>query len=502
MAIQSPDALHELIRFTPRRRVWRVNSSLPVFVKQYVPCGWSGALKALLGRNEAAREWQRLRSAQSLGLPVPTPVGLGHRGKGVRTERFLVTESLNEAIPLGDFLFGPGRACAVDRWRAIRTAASLLRKVHDSGVRHEDLHLDNILTRKRGKEAEAFLIDMQRVKIGRPLNMAARVKSLATLHGGCLEASRTERLRFFQAYVRTLPNAPPDLWEFLAEIENRGRRHRLRLWQSRAKRCLRENREFMKLPSQKYLAFGRRCDWTAALQGLVRDPAGLLARSQIVKDSRTTTVGALTVSGRTIYLKRYNYQGVGYALKDVLRPARAKRVWKAANNCVMRDISVALPVAYIERRRSRVLRESYLATMAVEGEALSQMLAHCRDHFVRKRALIGELGRYVRRMHDRGVAHRDLKADNFVAREEEGGGYRFYIVDFDGFYLGSISWRRRIKNLVRLLGALRDCVTITRTDAARFLRSYLGRKNSQRFGKIYKEMAKRTRKALRPRATA
>jgi len=148
-----------------------------------------------------------------------------------------------------------------------------------------------------------------------------------------------------------------------------------------------------------------------------------------------------------------------------------------------------------------VLRKSYLLTQAVGGETLSQFLARYRGHSRSKRAVIRALAHYFRHMHERGVACRDLNADDIVVRQEQNGQYRFSIVDFDELLLGFTSWRRRRQSLVRFVRALDDGVTMTRTEAARFLMSYLGSKNAGRFRRFYKKMAKQLKKPVRPRTT-
>jgi tRNA A-37 threonylcarbamoyl transferase component Bud32 len=46
------------------------------------------------------------------------------------------------------------------------------------------------------------------------------------------------------------------------------------------------------------------------------------------------------------------------------------------------------------------------------------------------------LARLINKLHRTGVAHRDLKATNFIVRGSQAVGYKLYIVDFDGIDLG------------------------------------------------------------------
>jgi serine/threonine protein kinase len=212
--------------------------------------------------------------------------------------------------------------------------------------------------------------------------------------------------------------------------------------------------------------------------------------AEIVKDSRTTTVSELQIAGKKIYLKRYNYQGWPYALKDLFRRSRARRVWIAANSCALRDVAVARPLAYLERRQFGFLLESYIVTEADNGGKLRAELEQCAADFRRKRALIRELAFYLRRMHDRHVQNRDLKADNMIVSQKQPSSYAFFVVDFDGIEIGPVSWRTRVKNLTRLEREFRGSAVVTRTDRLRFLSTYLGPRFADSWKRCWRGIAR------------
>lgn len=249
------------------------------------------------------------------------------------------------------------------------------------------------------------------------------------------------------------------------------------------------SRKFIALGVGPWRGFARRSHWSAEFERAFAEPRRLLEAAEIIKDSQTTTVGKATVAGQQYFFKRYNYQGVAYAIKDFFRSSRAKRGWQAANICHMRGIDVALPVAYLERRRWRVLRESYVVTAAVPGEELSRLLARCGNTRL-KRGLIGQLARQLRFIHDRGMAPRDLKGANIIAEEDDSGRYKFSIVDFDGIFSGPITWRLRAKNLARLVRAAAVHAPITAADRMRFVKDYLGGGPSLRRRKVYRAVTK------------
>jgi tRNA A-37 threonylcarbamoyl transferase component Bud32 len=87
-------------------------------------------------------------------------------------------------------------------------------------------------------------------------------------------------------------------------------------------------------------------------------------------------------------------------------------------------------------------------------------------------AALHALGRFVRRLHDAEVSHRDLKAPNIVARRE-GAGVAFSIVDLEGARVRrrEVSWRRRARDLGRLDASLAPDA-VSRADRVRVARGY------------------------------
>jgi serine/threonine protein kinase len=481
----------EVLRATPHRRVVRLQGTKPLIVKHFYHGGIVGILKALLRGTPAEREWDALAQAQHRGLPAAKPVALGQEERFTRRRSLLVTESLEGGVPLNDFLFGSGRIPRPRKRRqAVQEVAFLIRKAHDLGFYQRDLHLGNILLREKGETLEAFLIDLQRVKVGAALSPRRRWHNLAMLQGGSTEASQTDRLRFLKHYLVLAPPLPFDLRGLATEIEKEGRQYRFKLWRSRQKRCLAENREFVQIRLGAFHGFARRERWENLFASLLSKGESFLQLpgAELVKDSNTTTVAVAGPGASRFYIKRYNYQGPAYAAKDLLRSARARRTWMAANSLHMRGIPVALPLLYLERRGLGILRESYFFTAARSGVTVRDIFRGYDKlgyRFHEKRILLDQLARLLRTMHARGVAHRDLKGSNIMAQATPGGTYDLSIVDFDGIRLGPVSQRRRIKNLARAAVECHRHSCFTRTDRLRFLKTYLGSQEVKRWKPLW-----------------
>lgn len=470
-----------ILRATPRRRVLQTLTAPPLLIKQYFSAGGLQRMKSALRGDAAEREWRALRGAAERLLPVPRPLALGF----LPDASLLVTEFITSAQALDELLraaIEPAR-----RRRIVRAAALLLRALHDAGYFQRDLHFGNLLGRENEERIELWLIDLQRVEIDPWRPRAKRWRDLAALHGGAA-GSAADRLRFFKTYLSTDPEACRNARELALRLDGAGRRHRFRLWRSRRKRCCAENREFFAVRAGSLSGFARRSWWNAALKAALATPGGIPADAFVVKDSQTTKVASTMIGPQKLFIKRYNFQSAGYALKNLFRSCRAKRGWLAGNDCCARGVEVALPVAYLERRRWRVLQESVIVTAAIEGEELSRLLGRGALPLARRRALLGELARWLRRLHDRGLVARDLKGENIIAVSCGSARYRFYLVDFDGISRVMPRPQMRAKNLSRLARAISAGAPLNATDRLRLAHEYSGRAGGAERRKLYRRI--------------
>lgn len=192
-----------------------------------------------LGLRRPRRELAVTARLRAAGAPVPAPVlALGLRGPGP-WRRLVVGTELEEGAEdaLAFLARAPGRRRILD---AAAAAGRSVRRFHDAGGVHPDLHVKNLLVRETARadgaaSVEVIVIDLDRARIETARPARARMAELMRLLRSLVKrdllqtVGRRGCVRFLSAYVggdRALRRA---LLAHRARGERRIARH-ARLW--------------------------------------------------------------------------------------------------------------------------------------------------------------------------------------------------------------------------------------------------------------------------------
>jgi tRNA A-37 threonylcarbamoyl transferase component Bud32 len=157
-----------------------------VFVKSFTEKGIAGLIRNRVS-SRGKREFDRARKLLALSVPAPEPLGYGlSRYGSFIVEEWLAGTSFLTALKRGE-----------DRAGLIGELAGLLKLLKQHGIRHNDLHLDNILV-VNGKPC---LIDLHTMQIKRTFGEDDELSNLShalTMIYG--EMDEKERNAFFSLY--------------------------------------------------------------------------------------------------------------------------------------------------------------------------------------------------------------------------------------------------------------------------------------------------------------
>lgn len=351
------------------------------------------------------REWRLINRVRQLDIPTIKPIAYG--------EGFLVTKKIDGVKTLHEFVLQDlNRIDFRERLDLTRSLAGFIKKLHRKGIYHGDLHSGNILIGKDG----FYITDLHRARIKISLSRWNIINNLVQLDNFfSMNASPQKRLRFFKYYVLGT-GMEKDYRRYARVISRISEGARYRLWRKR-------DRQYLK--KDKYGIRGRYKGIDYILNPVYKDiDIGLVFKylrpgyGDVLKNSRSS------------YLSRYNIPGVGNVvvkinrqkrfinyIKDIFRNSRGFRAWCGSWALITRDVQTPEPIMAGERRRFGVLLSSFIIVREVkDGKVLSS------GNFSRS-----DLEKFVRRIHDRGIFHPDMKASNIIVGEDGG----FYLVDLD-----------------------------------------------------------------------
>jgi tRNA A-37 threonylcarbamoyl transferase component Bud32 len=501
-----------VVKQGPHRTVYQVAlPGLDFHLKHYPIVGRRAWLRGLVRPSKARAEYDLTAAVAGRGVPTFEPLAVGEAQD--RRDSFLLTRTLGGAVPLNDFLDAPPPDWDAGLRQALaRALADLLARMHDAGVRHDDLHPGNILLRRGGGgELRLYLIDLHAVRLGPPLDWRSARDNLVVLNRYfALRAGRSDRLRFWQAYRAARRQeappgrTPPDPHRagcVVRDLEWRTLHSNLAFWRGSDRRCLGGNRHYRSLRSANGAGHAVADLDPATLAALLRDPDAVFRSraAQVLKDSPTSTVVEFDLPGpagvRRVVCKRFAVIGRLDPLTALVRSTPALRSYVLGHALRLRCLPTPRPLAVWQRRRRGLPREGYLLAEKVPDALDLRAFVDClgqlprAERLPRLRRLIDQLARLVGLLHHRHLSHRDLKAANLLVSPAPcvvtgrgiapmagavPGTDQVWFIDLVGVRRhGKLRRRRRLQNLARLNASFLSHPGLTRTDRLRFLRVYL-----------------------------
>jgi 3-deoxy-D-manno-octulosonic acid kinase len=186
----------------------------------------------LLGMGRPRAELAVTSRLRAAGAPVPEPVlAVGVRRVGSLWRAAVGTRVEEETQNARRFLEQAPEPAAVAR--AAEAAGRAVRRFHDAGGEHADLHLGNLLLRSTPDSCECVVIDLDRARCVAQVPAARRMAELARLYRSVVKRSLVSplgdagRARFFAAYVGDDPDLGDALLRHLPRERRRLRLHRL-----------------------------------------------------------------------------------------------------------------------------------------------------------------------------------------------------------------------------------------------------------------------------------
>ena len=189
------------------------------------------------------------------------------------------------------------------------------------------------------------------------------------------------------------------------------------------------------------------------LRELFRDAEGLLQKSELVKNSRSTTAGIFDVNGTEYFIKRSNVNSLGERVRRIGRLARSSRNKLAAEK--LAELKILTPRVYMALETGHALLPgaSYLITEALPRPvSVAENLAEVLEFFGSAEKLALAICSMVIKVHCSSMSHGDLKMANILACKASDGSYRLGLFDLDGvqWHGSNCSEYAVVKDLARM----------------------------------------------------
>jgi lipopolysaccharide kinase (Kdo/WaaP) family protein len=185
-----------------------------------------------------------------------------------------------------------------------------------------------------------------------------------------------------------------------------------------------------------------------------------------------------------LFLKVFHGSSGPRALKELLRDSNALRSVAQAAALAKHNFNAPVTVAAGEKRKYGWLRKAFVLSAGVNGRSLTAFLEqrYALNAGIlvlsEKRDALKRLAVEVQRLHQFGFVHGDLVPTNIFVSRTSDTGTQFVFMDNDRTrhfprWFPQTLWRRNLVQLNRM-----PLPGITLQDRVRFLRQYLGSKES------------------------
>ncbi len=347
-------------------------NSRNVYVKEYLFKSILHFIKCIFFSGTPAKKAFRAEAmlAQN-GFDVAKVVAMGEYRKGIlKTKNFLASLEIENAIPLLRHILKIKEITNTQQladWRKfIYDFGKVIGKMHSKGIFHGDLRLGNILVRQDDNNWRFFFIDNERTRKFGLLPVTLRIKNLVQLNMGPLGIiSRTDRMRFFKAYLAENPMSNT-FAKIIAKAALRKTSKRLNpknRIRSRLGGAFKTNYRYLRIKTNDLSASFLRSFCKAS------EPADFLTKidnlkekGQVLKDNKNFLTCLLKWNGNDVIIHHYKHRGLILSILHTLGKSPAKQGWLDGIRQSMLNTSAPQPLAFIERHKSGLVWESYIVS--------------------------------------------------------------------------------------------------------------------------------------------
>ncbi|KAB2837026.1 MAG: hypothetical protein F9K48_00160 [Candidatus Brocadia sp.] len=454
------------------------------YIKQYTTKGFLEGVKSLFSLSKAYREWTHSHRLLKSHLLTAEPVAVGEKRRfGILKDCYVISKAIPNSTTVKAFLsiIQKPSTSALQKKTFMNNLISYVRTVHNLGIFHGELHAENILV-KTDNPASFYLLDVGRALFKKKLPLPFRIHELSRLLYSIIDiCTHDEITGLIDKYAdQLLPNKEKDIFRTIVLKKIYKIKHRL--WQSRTRKCLKTNNVFTVTTYAGYTV-NKRNEWDVSTLAALIDRHLISFKEQpdmVIKSSAKTGITRIAVSHesiKSVCIKEHRYPSALKRFFYSFRNSPARRAWLAAHGLMAANFLTPKPIALFEEKRFARVEKSFVIMEELSrclpcNKYVSENFSDPYDKTIsgKKKRFISCLATSFKHLHDSGIYHSDLKANNIMIRELP-ETWDFFYLDLDRVsFQKKIAPKEKMKNLAQLNASIPHCITYT--DRLRFYQTY------------------------------
>jgi hypothetical protein len=350
-----------------------------VYIKWFFRKSGFASIKSLIFGSLAKCSHKAETMLAQNGFDVPVTIAIGESRSGLfHSESFSVTLGIKNTKRAVDIARQTREITTPEQLSAhrdlIRNFGRTIGKMHANGIFHGDLRFGNVLLSPERASWRFFFIDNARTKKFVLLPFWLRIKNLVQLNISASGLfSRTDRMRFFTEYCARTGTGKKTRKVLIKAVllKTRRRLNTEKIIHRALGQTLRTNLKYAFVKTANYRGVFAKNFWSQTSPiDFIKNLDKIIESGQILKNNNICVVSRSKWNGSDIAVARYKTKGFIDSLRQTFGNSAAKSTWLNAHRARLLKTPVPNPLAFIELRKSGLVKSSCFVTEYAEGQKL------------------------------------------------------------------------------------------------------------------------------------
>tara|TARA_B100001778_G_scaffold75146_1_gene60451 strand:+ start:269 stop:1765 length:1497 start_codon:yes stop_codon:yes gene_type:complete len=400
------------------------------FIKFHGPVGWREIFKNLFQIKTpvigAQREYEALNHLSKNNINCPQIKGFGKKGiNPANSSSFIITEELYGTLSLEEFFLKNlhKNLSFNQKCNLIKASASIIRKMHSSGLNHRDLYLCHLHVKEDidFNNIKIYLIDLHRAQIRSSVPLRWIIKDLGGFFHSAIQFNFTERdfYRFLMSYFDcSLGDLFGRHQHIIGKILDRAfsmyLKPNLKKFSRNDSLIDSKDSEFDihsfnsgKLFIEKNLDLNQ-------FTPFLNDESILISEGEVIKNEKGHLIVKIKIMDRYFFVKKYRIKNISHGISRLIKKTRALNSWLMIYWLNAVGIRTAKPILLYEENGVLGARSSFLITEEIEGKRLDEAI----DQNTNLDLVVARIENFFKRMNWIKVSHGDAKTSNFFINQK------------------------------------------------------------------------------------